>query len=550
MTSRLDRVLVLALVLVMILTVATILVSTRATTERAAVAQMEQVMTRVAFEASDEAGAFLNPAESLARLTADLLEDAVFSERDPERFEEFLLDLLHENELVDGMFVGRADGDFFYVKRDDARGAGGFRTKVIDVGLTSREVTYTWRDRTGEVVDTETDPDDDFDPRTRPWYLGAQQAERAIWTDPYIFFSSGQPGITTSAPITPDDAEGGDIGVFGVDVEIRELSSILASLPISEEGRAFIVDGSGQLVGISTAEDLGLEDGESVRRATPSETGDAVVRQAYATLLATGGPLVDEPTFVEFLVDGRRWRASFEPFATGRWPWTVAVFAPDDDFLMEVRATQAANTRLALIVGLIATLLAVALTTGLTRPLARMRRSVETDVLTQLGNRRALERRGTAVLEDAVARGTPIGLAMLDLDHFKAVNDSYGHTVGDEVLKAVASRMRRALRDDDLLIRQGGEEFLVLLPDTGADEAQQVLQRLVAGIRGAPINTSEGPVPTTISAGLVTGWPHPDQDIREVATAADDALFDAKRAGRDQLIVKTSLRREQPAAGA
>ncbi len=538
MTSRLDRVLVLALVVVMILTVTTILLSTRATADRATLAQMEQVMTRVAFEASDEAGAFLDPAASLARLSADLLEDGVFDESEPERLEEFLIDVLRENSLLAGLFVGRPDGDFFYVNRSDEWSQGGFRTKAIDVTPTSRAVSLLWRDASGAEVAAATDPDDDYDPRTRPWYVGAAAAGRYVWTDPYIFFSSRQPGITASAPIGTDgEDDGGALtGVFGVDVEVRELSTILSSLPISEEGQAFIVDASGQLVGVSLAVELGLEDGNTLRRLTPAELTDPDIRQAYATLLASGGPLVDGPMFVEFTSQGRPWRASFERFANGQWPWTIAVVAPEDDFLEEVRETQAANTRLAIIVGLIATLLAVALTTGLTRPLAKMRRSVEVDQLTGLGNRRRLERQGQDVLETAVARGTSTGVAMLDLDHFKAVNDSYGHNVGDEVLKAVSGRMRRALRDEDMLIRQGGEEFVVILPDTAMDEAVRVLERLLAGIRGAPINTSAGPIPATISAGLVVGWPRKEHTTRELVGRADQSLYEAKRGGRDNLV--------------
>ncbi len=548
MTSRLDRVLVVALALVLIATVTTILLSTQATTERATIRQMEQVMSRVAFEASDEARVFLDPAESMTRLTADLLEDGVFSEDDPERLEEFLIDVLRENNFMAGMFAGRPDGDFFYVKRDDEFAAAGFRTKVIEVEGDTRVVTYVWRDADGEVVRTDEDPEDVYDPRTRPWYTTSQAVDGVIWTDPYIFFTSRQPGITSAVAILDEDTGRFD-GSFGVDVEIRQLSEILTTLPISDEGQAFIVDASGQLVGLSGASDLGLEDGNTLRRLTPEEVEDPIVDAAYSTLLQNGGPLVSEATFVSFEGGDRPWRASFEPFAAGRWPWTIAVFAPEDDFLEEVRETQRANTRLAIVIGVIALAVAIALATGLTRPLARMRRTVLTDQLTGLRNRRALDQLGAGLIGRSARSGTAIGVVVLDLDYFKKVNDTYGHGVGDEVLKAVSGRLTRALRDEDLLVRQGGEEFVAVLPDTLPDEAVTIGERLVAGIRGGPINTSAGPIPMTVSAGLATGWPNPDDHLRDLVAQADEALYRAKSAGRNQLVVVQLGRRadDEPA---
>ncbi len=535
MSSRLDRLLVIALALVLVLTVVSILVSTRSTAERVTIQQMEQVMTRVAFEASDEAGAFLDPAASMARLSADLLDDGVFDESDPAEFEEFLIDVLRENRLWAGLFVGRPDGDFFYVKRDDEVIANGFRTKVITVDDGAREVALTWRDEVGTVVRRGTDPDDAYDPRQRPWYEAAVAAGDSVWTDPYVFFSSRQPGITVSAPLS--GRVGVDEGVFGVDVEIRQLSEILANLPISEEGAAFIVDASGQLVGISEAVELGLEDGNSLRRLRPTEVGDPTLREAAAALADIGGPVVDEAAFVPFEADGREWRAGFEPFATGRWPWTIAVYAPEDDFLGEVRETQAANTRLAVVVGALALLTVLAITTGLTRPLARMRVSVETDQLTGLANRRALDRRGPGLVANAAHDAVPLAAVVMDIDHFKAVNDSYGHNLGDEVLTAVAGRLRRSVDEADLLVRQGGEEFLVVLPGTDQDGAEAVARRLVAAIRGAPINTSEGPIPVTISAGAAAGVPRDGTSIRDLVGSADKALYEAKREGRDRHVV-------------
>lgn len=129
-----------------------------------------------------------------------------------------------------------------------------------------------------------------------------------------------------------------------------------------------------------------------------------------------------------------------------------------------------------------------------------------------------------------------IGFVMADIDHFKKINDNYGHVVGDQVLRAVARRLKQGLRDYDVLCRYGGEEFLIMLPHTGALEAMEVAQRLRQGVIGLPI-TVDGiePLAVTVSFGVATsiGGSEPEQ---AVITRADQALYQAKKAGRNQVV--------------
>lgn len=155
------------------------------------------------------------------------------------------------------------------------------------------------------------------------------------------------------------------------------------------------------------------------------------------------------------------------------------------------------------------------------------------DALTRLWNRdfmlRLLERqRGLAIDETK-----PLPLALLDVDHFKKVNDTWGHVAGDEVLSGVAARMRRALRPADAVGRYGGEEFLIVLAPCSEAEAAAVLNRLRASIAEAPIETSAGAIRVTVSIGLAhaerPGALSATDQIRE----ADGALYAAKAAGRN-----------------
>ncbi len=153
------------------------------------------------------------------------------------------------------------------------------------------------------------------------------------------------------------------------------------------------------------------------------------------------------------------------------------------------------------------------------------------DPLTGLLNRAALV--DLLASPEAMARldGASYVLAVADIDHFKQINDRHGHLHGDHVLKAVAQVVRNGIRDDDLAVRYGGEEILMVFPHTSPDDAREVAERIRTGV--AALELSPG---VSISIGLAEGDPARD-DPREVFDRADRALYRAKASGRDQIIV-------------
>ena len=134
-------------------------------------------------------------------------------------------------------------------------------------------------------------------------------------------------------------------------------------------------------------------------------------------------------------------------------------------------------------------------------------------------------------------QGQPLSVAMLDLDHFKHVNDTYGHVVGDEVLREIARRLERAIRVYDSVGRFGGEEFMIVLPGTGRVDAEQAAERIRIEISREPILTSAGTLRVTGSLGVVTHRGERPNDPTGLLVAADDALYDAKGSGRDRVTV-------------
>jgi diguanylate cyclase (GGDEF)-like protein/PAS domain S-box-containing protein len=155
------------------------------------------------------------------------------------------------------------------------------------------------------------------------------------------------------------------------------------------------------------------------------------------------------------------------------------------------------------------------------------------DALTGLYTRRHIEEIVRRELERALRYARPLTIAILDVDHFKRVNDTHGHPVGDEVLRAISERCRRTLRTNDVLGRYGGEEFLVVFPETNLEDARVVAERLRGAIAERPIRVGERALEMTISSGLCAL--EPGQDFEALFKRADAALYAAKHGGRNQV---------------
>ena len=153
------------------------------------------------------------------------------------------------------------------------------------------------------------------------------------------------------------------------------------------------------------------------------------------------------------------------------------------------------------------------------------------DALTGVRNRGSLLEILGRELRRTRRVGTPSGVALFDVDHFKRVNDTHGHGVGDEVLIEVAKRCQAAVRDYDVFGRYGGEEFLVVLPGAATAHAASVAERLLQAVSRQPVKTSAGELRITASAGVAsTDFGYLEQDV--LLAAADAALYQAKREGR------------------
>lgn len=162
-----------------------------------------------------------------------------------------------------------------------------------------------------------------------------------------------------------------------------------------------------------------------------------------------------------------------------------------------------------------------------------LRQRVATDALTRLASHSEVLAVLHRALISAQRKGTPLCIGMLDLDHFKVVNDTYGHLVGDAVLRDTAARMQAAVRGFDTIGRYGGEEFLVVFEDTAPESAHEIMERLRIRVTASPIHVDDLQLDITVSGGIACH--EPGDSVETLLNRADAALYTAKRDGRNQV---------------
>jgi diguanylate cyclase (GGDEF)-like protein len=165
----------------------------------------------------------------------------------------------------------------------------------------------------------------------------------------------------------------------------------------------------------------------------------------------------------------------------------------------------------------------------------QLREEAIRDALTGLHNRRFFEELAPVMLAEAQRAGAPLAAAMIDVDHFKRLNDSYGHAAGDAVLRAVGAFLRRHMRQSDMVFRIGGEEFLILLPHTGEDQALGFVDQWRAAFVDEAIMHDGTALSATFSAGLAL-YPADADGIAALLERADRALYQAKQGGRNRTV--------------
>lgn len=501
--------------------------------------------------------------------------------------ERYFVSLLKNFNDVAMTYVGLKDGSFYGARRT----IDGNIQVVRNNKMTNGSSEYYSTSENGEGLFF-VEKFDNFDPRTRPWYIKAVSNESSSFSDIYNHFVFKEPTITVSTPIYENNEL---IGVFGVDYLLTWLGKTLNSLPIGKSGQIFVVNSNNQLVASSSDEKIfKIEDGKS-QLIKAEESENKIIRKTIE--LSENLP---ESKLINFDVNEEKYYANSESFEKNGVEWRIYIVLSEADFLSEmnytIRKTEMFNILFILlflvfgfwiarritkpIVNLNAS--AKALTEGtfkyvdhenrqdelgqltksfnimgsqltglvanLEMQVAERTRELEErneflqelsffDGLTGIPNRRRFDEFFNKAFSSSIRNSKPIAILMLDVDEFKKYNDTYGHLKGDECIKNVAAVLKNTIkRKSDMAARYGGEEFIVLLQDTDKDSIIKISKEIMRGIKDLNMEHVEsiyGVV--TVSIGIVYDIPNKNQNSAEFIAKADEALYYSKNNGKNRV---------------
>lgn len=434
---------------------------------------------------------------------------------------------------------------------------------------------------------------EDFDVKSKSWYTEADQKNEVYWTDVYGGAQDPVLGISTSSPYF--DESGNKIGVFGTDILLDEITNYFKTLTVSENTQLYLFESNGNLIVDTNAENPFLIENDIQVRKTPFNSNDPLfsilfeniksdewfskqnfdntnyymgvykhtINEGKSWYLGVAMPESDYISGLNLLTDNLKatfvvsfiilfivlfifvkWvnkpleKISNELISVSKGNFGKQIPMERTDVIGKL--TNSFNSMSTTLSTMVHTIqmkneelsnLNENLEAQVKKRTIELEKMASTDALTELINRREL----LEVLEREMSvykrYEKDLTLAMLDIDFFKNVNDTYGHIEGDKVLISIAQTLKDCMRETDFVGRYGGEEFLVIMPFTSRDEAYLVIERCRTSVENLVIGDFK--IKVTVSAGIST---IKDDNIDSSISQADENLYKAKQNGRNQTI--------------
>ncbi len=534
-----------------------------------------------------------SPVENWIGVARQWAVSSPFDETRPEEFNGLFMPMLQELPQLTSIVAGTDNGrGWMLLQLAD----GAWMNRFTNLPARGKAQTFIhWAADGSRNIYTE---EKDYDPRDRPWYKGAMEAmaldESIFWTEPYNFFTTGDPGITGSTGVVLPD---GEVLALGIDIKLSDISRATSRIAVGTHGYVSVMTADGRLLGLprqSTAIDdsqiraMGLQ--------PIANLNNRVIDEGMALWQREGRP---NGEVMRYTTSGEAWLTSFREFNLGKQVFWVAVFAPERDFIPAWRPM--ANVLMAIFTVALALsfLLALRYARRFSEPMellaassariaqlnfqddqpihsdireirqlthaqekmrkmlndyrhtvdsqaknlkqqiaalrgaeARLEHLSQHDPLTGLPNRLLLNDRLATALPRAERHGTQLAVLFLDLDRFKEVNDSQGHPAGDQLLRAVALRLGMGLRKSDTLARLGGDEFVLLAEEIGsAADAENIARKLLHEL-AAPFEIENRLFHLTGSIGI-SMFPADGNEPVAMIRNADSAMYQSKAQGRN-----------------
>jgi adenylate cyclase len=319
----------------------------------------DDLMGQITQTVMEKTGNYFLPAGILVEISARLAEMGALCCGNSNQLELFTLGVLQSYPQVCMFFLGDEKGNYIRAWRLPG---GIMEGRIINCNVTPPTNTFKYWDRNFKVFKTETSTQVDYDPRVRPWYIGAKAARGNYWTEAYILFRNKQPAVTTACPVI--DKAGQIVGVWGADIELQEISSFLKSLKVGKNGLVLIINAKNEVVAHPDISRLVKEEKGTLRPIRLEELGLKPLSRALAEYRRTGR----SKSIIESR--GKRYLTSFAAFpATFPARWKVALVVPEDDFIGAAKQLTRETLLICLFILLVAILMAIFIARSISRPI-------------------------------------------------------------------------------------------------------------------------------------------------------------------------------------
>jgi len=334
-------------VILMIAAILTIAVYSNRANREGVLALSDDLLSALDARIALEVSAYLDPAARAVRILRGMMKDNAVAL--PSEAQVNGATVLREVPQVANLSFADQDGNYILIRRGRA---GGTEAKIIDHISGARRVIWIYRNASGSEIGRKEDPSDAFDPRQRPWYVGAVGTDDLFWTGAYVFFTDRKPGITVAARYR---GENGRFYVYGVDISLDALSRFLASLRIGTRGKAVIIDKTGQLVASPSGSVMVDQGKGDPVPATVDQLGDPALTRAYDHFRADGAG--------RYVIDlgGQPYIVTATPLATAGRDWFILIAVPEEDFVGFIANSNRHALIMSLVIVFVAAVLAILL---------------------------------------------------------------------------------------------------------------------------------------------------------------------------------------------
>ncbi len=338
-----------------------VILSTFVSSENALLRQSRTSLNEVSVNVIGQVKSFLNPARQALDATRRLAENDVLDISDPDILESHFFQQLQVAPQLAGMYLADDTGRFVYVMR--AEEPGRYRTKYVPPfprGTAEHPADFQWRNDQFTLLETDTTETDTYEARNRPWFRMVSEAKAPIWTEPYIFFTTRQPGITYSVPILDDD---GDIrAILGVDIQIDALSGFLLDIWSERRGAALVLNENGAVLAHPTLVLIRQEAHmEAPELTLVDQIADPIAQKAFGDVVQTGLSNAQGPVHTDFQLNGQDYVAMLIEVSEPGLRWLIGLYAAEDNFIGEIKKNRTQGVWIALAIAILTGAIGLAL---------------------------------------------------------------------------------------------------------------------------------------------------------------------------------------------